>query len=198
MWRAPQSIGPLGLCAERAARQSQRPGGSALPHGDTALATVAHQLAARAQAHPSGAAASKRIAAPCTGAMGVPGAGSTSASGSGGIQAYYASKIDELEVIVREKTQNLRRLEAQRNELNKLLPTMLCLAHHHCTFQLKSITNSSDMPVTLEGAIVDTIVFNTEGKIVAMKSEFDPKHFYVQGKNLTKASNDDAKAIMSA
>jgi len=50
--------------------------------------------------------------------MGVPGAGSTSASGSGGIQAYYASKIDELEVIVREKTQNLRRLEAQRNELN--------------------------------------------------------------------------------
>jgi len=35
-----------------------------------------------------------------------------------GIQSYYASKIDELEVIVREKTQNLRRLEAQRNELN--------------------------------------------------------------------------------
>jgi len=86
----------------------------------------------------------------------------------------------------------------QRNDLNKLLPTMLCLAHHHCTFQLKSITNSSDMPVTLEGAIVDTIVFNTEGKIIAMKSEFDPKHFYMQGKNLTKASNDDAKAIMTA
>merc|ERR1719263_2000309 len=35
-----------------------------------------------------------------------------------GIQSYYASKIDELDVVVREKTQNLRRLEAQRNELN--------------------------------------------------------------------------------
>ncbi|EOD30412.1 hypothetical protein EMIHUDRAFT_456589 [Emiliania huxleyi CCMP1516] len=35
-----------------------------------------------------------------------------------GISNYYSSKIDELEVVVREKTQNLRRLEAQRNELN--------------------------------------------------------------------------------
>ena len=54
------------------------------------------------------------------------------------------------------------------------------------------------MPVTLEGAIVDTMFFSTEGKIISMKSEFDPKHFHVQGKNLTKALNDDAKAIMSA
>jgi hypothetical protein len=84
----------------------------------------------------------------------------------------------------------------QRNELNKLLPTMLCVANHHCTFALKSITNSSNMPVTLEGSIVDSIVFNTEGKIIAIKSEFDPKHFYVQGKNWTKASDDDAKAAM--
>ena len=35
-----------------------------------------------------------------------------------GLASYYAAKIEELEVIVREKTQNLRRLEAQRNELN--------------------------------------------------------------------------------
>lgn len=35
-----------------------------------------------------------------------------------GIYSYYQSKIEELEVVVREKTQNLRRLEAQRNELN--------------------------------------------------------------------------------
>ncbi|KAJ1616909.1 26S proteasome AAA-ATPase subunit RPT6a [Pavlovales sp. CCMP2436] len=35
-----------------------------------------------------------------------------------GIYSYYQSKIEELEVIVRDKTQNLRRLEAQRNELN--------------------------------------------------------------------------------
>ena len=37
---------------------------------------------------------------------------------TGGIQNYYSSKIEELEVIVRERTANLRRLEAQRNELN--------------------------------------------------------------------------------
>ena len=35
-----------------------------------------------------------------------------------GITNYYTAKIEELEVIVRERTQNLRRLEAQRNELN--------------------------------------------------------------------------------
>ena len=41
----------------------------------------------------------------------------------------------------------------QRNKLNKLLPTMKCVAHHHCIFELKSITNSSGLLVTLEGNI---------------------------------------------
>lgn len=46
------------------------------------------------------------------------------AGGSAGAQCaislvpYYQAKIDEMELIVGEKTQNLRRLEAQRNELN--------------------------------------------------------------------------------
>jgi len=35
-----------------------------------------------------------------------------------GIASYYKSKIDELQIVVSDKTQNLRRLEAQRNELN--------------------------------------------------------------------------------
>lgn len=35
-----------------------------------------------------------------------------------GIQTYYRAKIAELEVQVREKAQNFRRLEAQRNEIN--------------------------------------------------------------------------------
>eukprot|EP00952_Eustigmatos_sp_NYUAD-ZCMA_P007910 33249-Eustigmatos_ZCMA.PRE.1 len=35
-----------------------------------------------------------------------------------GIKSYYASKIDELELVIREKTQNLQRLKAQRNEWN--------------------------------------------------------------------------------
>lgn len=35
-----------------------------------------------------------------------------------GVKAYYKGKVEELELLVRDKTNNLRRLEAQRNELN--------------------------------------------------------------------------------
>lgn len=35
-----------------------------------------------------------------------------------GLKAFYTAKIDALELGCREKTTNLRRLEAQRNELN--------------------------------------------------------------------------------
>ena len=39
-------------------------------------------------------------------------------AGGDGLRSYYRAKIEEYEVAVRDKTQNLRRLEAQRNELN--------------------------------------------------------------------------------
>lgn len=39
-------------------------------------------------------------------------------SGHSGIKTYYKSKIEELEIVLSEKEQDLRRLEAQRNELN--------------------------------------------------------------------------------
>ena len=35
-----------------------------------------------------------------------------------GVQHYYESKVDELEILLRDKTQNLARLTAQRNQLN--------------------------------------------------------------------------------
>lgn len=35
-----------------------------------------------------------------------------------GLRAYYTAKIEEHELAVRSKTQNLARLQAQRNELN--------------------------------------------------------------------------------
>lgn len=38
--------------------------------------------------------------------------------GQEGIKSYYQGKIDSLEIVLQEKTQNLRRLEAQRNDLN--------------------------------------------------------------------------------
>jgi len=40
------------------------------------------------------------------------------AAGRDGLKTYYQGKIDELEIVVTDKSQNLRRLEAQRNELN--------------------------------------------------------------------------------
>ena len=43
---------------------------------------------------------------------------SAAPSGRDAVQTYYSSKIEELEVEVRERMLNLRRLEAQRNELN--------------------------------------------------------------------------------
>lgn len=38
--------------------------------------------------------------------------------GKQGLQSYYQQKIEELEVVLRDKEQNVRRLEAQRNEWN--------------------------------------------------------------------------------
>ncbi len=35
-----------------------------------------------------------------------------------GIKEYYVSKIDEKQIILRDKIDNIRRLQAQRNELN--------------------------------------------------------------------------------
>lgn len=40
------------------------------------------------------------------------------ASAAAGIQSFYQSKISQYELLINEKTQNLRRLEAQRNALN--------------------------------------------------------------------------------
>lgn len=36
----------------------------------------------------------------------------------GGIKSYYQAKIEAAELEINQKTQNLRRLEAQRNALN--------------------------------------------------------------------------------
>ena len=47
-----------------------------------------------------------------------------------GVHSYYQGKIDELELIVRDRTQNLGRLKAQRNELNAKVRLLREELHH--------------------------------------------------------------------
>lgn len=56
----------------------------------------------------------------------------TPAAQTAGLTSYYQQKIELLELTVRDKTQNLRRLQAQRNELNSKGATCLfvCLVWH--------------------------------------------------------------------
>lgn len=54
-----------------------------------------------------------------------------------GFRSYYIQKIEELQLIVNEKSQNLRRLQAQRNELNAKgmkhdFPILLFIMTVHC------------------------------------------------------------------
>lgn len=44
-----------------------------------------------------------------------------------GLKGYYKGKIEELELLIKDKSHNLRRLEAQRNELNTQGQTALSL-----------------------------------------------------------------------
>jgi 26S proteasome regulatory subunit T6 len=46
------------------------------------------------------------------------GKGPTVTEGRLGLKSYYKGKIEELEMLIKDKSHNLRRLEAQRNELN--------------------------------------------------------------------------------
>ena len=43
-----------------------------------------------------------------------------------GLSSYYKAKIEELEIQARDKQHNLRRLEAQRNELNTKGESTIC------------------------------------------------------------------------
>lgn len=52
-----------------------------------------------------------------------------------GFKPYYITKIEELQLIVAEKSQNLRRLQAQRNELNA--KGLLSYSHYHYVWHCK-------------------------------------------------------------
>ncbi|EKX40895.1 hypothetical protein GUITHDRAFT_164575 [Guillardia theta CCMP2712] len=81
-----------------------------------------------------------------------------------------------------------------KNPKDALEPYMFCVAKHICTFELKSVSNSSGLPVTLEGEIMDTVWINGEGHIVKLHSDFDPRFFHVEGQNSTAPEDKDAEA----
>lgn len=58
----------------------------------------------------------------------MPVATASGTSYPGGIKAYYQAKIEAAELTINERTQNLRRLEAQRNALNARGGPMICSA----------------------------------------------------------------------
>ncbi len=68
-------------------------------------------------------------------------------AGGDGLKGYYRAKIEELELQVKDKTHNLRRLEAQRNELNShgAQPEALATepAHSHRAIVTESLATRS-------------------------------------------------------
>ncbi|EGG14117.1 26S proteasome subunit ATPase 5 [Cavenderia fasciculata] len=83
-----------------------------------------------------------------------------------GIKSYYVSKIEELEIRVNEKSQDLRRLEAQRNELNNRVRML--------KEELQLLTNPGSHVaevVKLMGRNKVLVKVNPEGKFVV---DIDP------------------------
>ncbi|CAM9702451.1 unnamed protein product [Ectocarpus fasciculatus] len=73
------------------------------------------------------------VAARTTEPAAAKGGGAMAAASSGrdlGVHSYYQGKIDEMELVVRDRTQNLERLKAQRNELNAKVRLLREELHH--------------------------------------------------------------------
>lgn len=54
-----------------------------------------------------------------------------------GLRSYYKAKIEELEIQARDKQHNLRRLEAQRNDLNGKGQLMQLYRHFRAEYKPK-------------------------------------------------------------
>lgn len=86
---------------------------------------------------------------------------------SGGVRNYYLAKIDEKDIILRDKVENLRRLQAQRNDLNarvRLLKEELQLLQEPGSYVGEVIKMMSKKKVLVK--------LNPEGKYVV---DFDEK-----------------------
>lgn len=59
-----------------------------------------------------------------------------------GLRAYYKGKIEDLEIQIRDKTNNLQRMEAQRNDLNTKGEQVVYSLLSFSAYQLKALSNN--------------------------------------------------------
>ena len=69
-----------------------------------------------------------------------------------GLKSYYRAKIEELEILSRDRQHNLRRLEAQRNELNTKGAPLPQLTANPCASHACSQRPASSLPCLLAPA----------------------------------------------
>lgn len=113
-----------------------------------------------------------------------------------GLKSYYVTKIEELQLIVTEKTQNLRRLQAQRNELNAkgMYPRIISLDYRYEFALTYSLPLSQLMSVRMlreelqqlqeQGSYVGEVVKAMDKKKVLVKVHPEGKFVVDLDKNI--------------
>jgi len=105
-----------------------------------------------------------------------------------GLRQYYITKIEELQLVVAEKAQNLRRLQAQRNELNakgrwKFLFQFL-FSFNHAHFILVRMLREELQLLQEQGSYVGEVVKAMDKKKVLVKVHPEGKFVVDIDKNI--------------
>lgn len=103
-----------------------------------------------------------------------------------GFRSYYITKIEELQLIVAEKSQNLRRLQAQRNELNakgKVINSQLTILKFQILIVVRMLREEL-MLLQEQGSYVGEVVKPMDKKKVLVKVHPEGKFVVDIDKNI--------------